>query len=396
MDRVLFADSIVSVAALLGLMILVTSIKRSGKDSISRRFLFSIYVIQLLLLFRVLDWITGVWIFDVLTFVTAGLIPLSMIILTEGLLRRHASRLVKLIAVGVAVAFIPLGFLPENFAEPWRSALLLLAQLWGFTTAGYMAWTRDKASLSSAENRIIERIALSIPLIIPLVITDFRIAGFESPIRLSGVAILFMCWLTISLERSHLKNIDMLRAFITLIAGAILAGVTISYLIETNFTGYIQISVITLSATMVAVLYNDSISLRFDERRESLIKHIAEGDISSSSKFLRGLQDHPLVEGALILEESDLVDFDKKLLKTIFAQDALQRKTYTKKAVVSAEAEHLNWLFERFNATHIIHVSNNPISLVALSMPTLAASPGAESELRAVQRMAILISERKT
>jgi hypothetical protein len=396
MDRLIFADSIVSAAALFGLMILVSSIKRSGRDSISRRFLFSLYIIQLLLFFRILTWVTGIWLFDALTFMTAGVLPLGMIILTEGLLRRHASKLVKMIAAGTAIAFIPLAFLPEGFAEPWRSVLLLAAQLWGFFTAGYMVWTRDKESLSSAENIIIERIALSIPLIIPLIITDFRIPDFESPVRLSGVAILFMCLLTVSLERSHLKNSDMLRAFLILLSGSIFAGIAISYLVDTDLTGYIQICVITLSATMVAVVYNDSISLRFDERRDSLLKHMAEGNINSSATFLRGLQDHPLVEGAVILEEEDLEDFDHKLLKSVFEGDALQRKNDMSSANSSAEAEHLDWLFERFNATHVILVSNAPLSLVALNMPSLSASPGAETELRAVQRMAILISQRKS
>lgn len=395
MDRLIFADSIVSAAALFGLMILVSSIKRSGKDSISRRFLFSLYIIQLLLFFRLLTWITGLWIFDALTLIVAGILPLAMIILTEGLMRRHASKLVKIIAAGTAIGFIPIALLPESLAEPWRSVLLLTAQLWGFATAGYMVWTRDKASLSSAENRIIERIALSIPLIIPLIITDFRIPDFESPVRLSGVAILFMCWLTVSLERSHLKNSDMLRAFLILISGSILAGVAISYLIETDLTGTIQICVVTLSATMVAVLYNDSISLRYDERRDSLLKHMAEGNIKSSATFLIGLQNHPLVEGAVILEENDLRDFDQKLLMSVFKRDALQRKTGMNSTNTSTEAENLKWLFERFNATHVILVSNNPLSLVALNMPGLSASPGAETELRAVQRMAVLISERK-
>ena len=395
MDRLIFADSIVSASALIGLMILVASIKRSGRDSISRRFLFSLYIIQALLLFRILTWLTGIWFFDVLTFITAGVLPLGMIILTEGLLRRHASKPVKMIAAGTAVAFIPLAFLPESFAEPWRSVLLLAAQLWGFFTAGYMVWKRDKDSLSSGENRIIERIALSIPLIIPLVITDFRIPDFEFPVRLSGVAILFMCWLTISLERSHLKNTDMLRAFLILLSGSVFAGMAIAYLVNADMTGYFQICVITLSVTMVAVLYNDSVALRFDERRDSLLKHMAEGNIDSSATFLRGLQNHPLVEGAVILEEHDLQDFDKKLLNAVFKNDALQRKVDMSKANSSAEIEHLNWLFERFNATHVILVSNQPLSLVALNMPSLSASPGAETELRAVQRMAILISERK-
>lgn len=395
MDRLIFADSIVSASALLGLMILVSSIKRSGRDSISRRFLFSLYIIQALLLFRILTWITGIWFFDALTFITASILPLGMIILAEGLLRRHASKHVKIIAASIALIFIPLAFLPESFAEPWRSALLLIAQLWGFCTAGYMVWTRDKNSLSSGENSIIERIALSIPLIIPLIITDFRIPDFEFPVRLSGIAILFMCWLTISLERSHLKNSDMLKAFLILLSGSVFAGIAIAYLVDTSVTGYFQISVITLSITMVAVLYNDSIALRFDERRESLLKHMAEGNIKSSATFLRGLQNHTLVEGAVILKEDDLLDFDHKLLKSVFKNDPLQRKNDMNKVNSSAEIENLKWLFERFNATHVILVSNKPLSLVALNMPSLSASPGAETELRAVQRMAILISERK-
>ncbi len=395
MDRLIFADSIVSTAALFGLMILASSIKRSGKDSISRRFLFSLYIIQLLLFFRILTWITGIWLFDALTLMVAGILPLAMIILTEGLMRRHASKLVKMIAAGTAIAFIPLALFPESFAEPWRSVLLLSAQLWAFLTAGYMVWTRDKESLSSAENIIIERIALSIPLIIPMIITDFRIPEFEVPVRLSGIAILFMCWLTVSLERSHLKNSDMLRAFLILLSGSILAGLAISYLIETDLTGYIQICVITLSATLVAVLYNDSISLRYDERRDSLLRHMAKGNIKSSASFLTGLQDHPLVEGAVILEEKDLEDFDHSLLKSVFTRDALQRKNGIIEANTSNESENLKWLFERFNATHVTLVSNTPLSLVALNMPSLSASPGAEIELRAVQRMAILISERK-
>jgi len=284
MDRLIFADSIVSASALLGLM----------------------------------TWITGIWFFDALTFITAGILPLGMIILAEGLLRRHASKLVKMIAAATALVFIPLALLPESFAEPWRSILLLMAQLWGFLTAGYMVWTRDKDSLSSGENRIIERI------------------------------ILFMCWLTISLERSHLKNSDMLKAFLILLSGSVFAGMAIAYLVDTNMTGYFQICVITLSVTMVAVLYNDSIALRFDERRESLLKHMAEGNMSSSATFLRGLQNHTLVEGAVILEADDLQDFDHKLLKSVFKNDALQRKNDMNKANSSAEIEHLNWLFERF------------------------------------------------
>jgi len=37
----------------------------------------------------------------------------------------------------------------------------------------------------------------------------------------------------------------------------------------------------------------------------------------------------------------------------------------------------------------------NPLTVVALNMPALASSPGVEMELRAVQRMAMLIAQRE-
>ena len=51
--------------------------------------------------------------------------------------------------------------------------------------------------------------------------------------------------------------------------------------------------------------------------------------------------------------------------------------------------------FEKYDATHVLLAAEKPFTLVALNMPALSASPGAESELHAMQRMALLISRQE-
>jgi hypothetical protein len=164
-----------------------------------------------------------------------------------------------------------------------------------------------------------------------------------------------------------------------------------------GWRGSVQGVVIVLSATLLAVIYNDSVGLAAEKRRESLLKHMAEGDLTDSARFLRGLQNHILVDGALILPAADLGDFDLKVLAR-----ALDRVPVRSLADVHPDSlvdedirEQRAWLFEKYEATHVLLATLNPLTLVALNMPALASSPGVEMELRVVQRMAMLISQRE-
>ena len=165
----------------------------------------------------------------------------------------------------------------------------------------------------------------------------------------------------------------------------------------TGQQGTMKAIVIALCATLVAVIYNESVSLRAADRRQNLLDHMATGDISSPVRFLRGLQNHVLVEGALILRGADLGDFDLSVLANAFHQDPVRRRAdiNPKSNIAPDTREQLSWLFDKYEATHVLLAQHDPFTLLALNMPVLAASPGAETELRAVQRMALLVSQRK-
>ncbi|MBZ9676258.1 hypothetical protein [Mesorhizobium sp. ES1-1] len=397
-DGTLVADTITSLAALIGLLIVISVVGgRDLADPLSRRFLFGLRVLAALLACRILDWTTGLAIFRFATIVAAGLLPLAALLLTEGLLRRHAPFALKFFAAGGAALFFLLALVPERFAEPWRMAALLAFQFGGFLAIGWLVMKRDRGSLSAAENRTVERMALSLLLIIPFMITDYRPGLFEVPVRLGGIAILFLCWLTIGLGRASLGHRDTIGAFAVIALSSVFAGLALGGIDDLGWRGSVQGVVIVLSATLLAVIYNDSVSLGAEQRRDSLLRHMAEGDLTDSAGFLRGLQHHMLVDGALILPAAELGDFDLKALAR-----ALQQVPVLTLANAQPDArfdqdirEQLAWLFEKYEATHVLLATLEPLSVVALNMPALASSPGVKMELRAVQRMAMLISQRE-
>ncbi|MGL3607992.1 hypothetical protein ACSV9I_15855 [Rhizobium sp. G187] len=388
------ADTFISLAAFLGLIVLIRAIRSFDAGSPqTRRFLFGLRVLAVLMVSRVLAWWTGFFVFEAATIIAAGLVPLAAVLVAEALMRRHAPPLTKWIAGGGAASFAVLAFLPDALFGPWLLIGLFLYQLLTLALAGHMAVTRDRKSLSRAENQAVDRIALSLLLILPLLITDFRSTHVDFPVRLGGVAILFLCWLLISLGQRTVSHRDTVVSFVILTSVSLIAALAI--VLETAFdtAALMRTASIVTSAALVAVIWKDSLSLRMEQRRQSLIRHLAEDRIDDTMGFLKELQIHPMVEGALLLEETDLADLDLASLKTLLSGRPLLRASETS-ALSEAEIEQLAWLFEKYEATHVMLVSKKPFRLVALNMPSVSATPGAETELKVVQRMALLISER--
>ena len=394
MSPSLIADSFVSLAALGGLLILIGAIHDFDATSpLTRRFLFGLRVLSLLMASRVLSWWTGLFVFEAATVMAAGLVPLATIILAEGLLRRHAPKLTKWIAAGGAASFIVLALLPATFAEPWRSVMLFAYQFVSFTLAAHMAVTRDRASLSKAENQAVDRVALSLLLILPLFVTDFRSPYIDMPVRLGGVAVLFLCWLLISLGQRTVSHRDTLASFVILLSVALVGALAIGIENGLGTAALVRTATVVVCASLLGVIWKDSITLRAEQRRQSLIRHLAEDRIDDPLGFLRELQNHPLVEGALQLGEPELVDFDLPALKTLFLERPLLRAAQIQD-LPETDSEQLAWLLEKYEATHVMLASIHPFRLVALNMPSISATPGAETELKVVQRMAFLISQR--
>lgn len=381
-----------SVAALGGIALLYGVLRaRAPFDPLNRRFLFALRVLMLIFAGRALIILTGVEAFRFVVLLGAALVPLAVLLLSEGLLRRHAPPWAKLI-IGIGTAlFALLAFWVGDSIDPARLAGLLAFQLIGFAIGGWLVLTRDRTTLSVPENRAVDRLALSLVLLVPLGATDFLIDYLGQPVQVSPVAVLFLCWLAISLARAQTGHGAPLLGFGAALLGAGFAAGAIAIAAGMGWQGALLTLAIIGATMLLVMIYVDTRSLHSDLQSQTLLRHMAQGEGGTATEFLRGLAAHPLVQGAAFIDISAHDDLDSPVLARIFARSPVLRRIDGDHA--GAEAEHIAHLFARFGASHFLLVGDAPLRLLALSLPSITAAPRTELELAALQRMAWLMGQ---
>ena len=391
----ILTELFLSCAALLGLFTLRWVLtRRDGWDPINRRFLFGVRVTILLFAGRVLIIMTGIEAFRILILLAAALIPLAVLLLTEGLLRRHAPPWIKALVAGGSILFGFTAFWYSDSIDPVRLIGLLGFQMIGFCLSGCLIITRDRASLSVTENSTVTRLGLSLIMFIPLAAADFLVAVLQLPVQFSPLAVLILCWLAIGLARADLGHGATLFSMALIGGAATIVGLLVGIVTDAGRDGTMMIIAMTMAAMILTAIFHDARSLRSEERSLGLLRHMATADISDPVTFLRDLQAHPLVEGAVIIREENVRGLNEATLRMIFDAAPVLRRVDPPQLGPAAD-EHIAHLFETYSATHIMLACVHPRVLIALSMPALSVSPNAEVDLQVVQRMAALISERR-
>ncbi|MFU8823225.1 hypothetical protein [Yoonia sp.] len=381
-----------SAAALVGLVVLQNVlVRRDQWDPINRRFLFGIRVTMLLFAGRILASITGIEAFRVLVLLAAALIPLGVLLLTEGLLRRHAPPLVKLLVGGGAVAFGISALWYSDSIDPARLFALLGFQTMGFVLSGWMVVTRDQTQLSRSENALVVRLGLSLLLFIPLAAGDFLLLYFGLPIQFSALGVLILCWLAIGLGRTHQGHRATLTNLGVMIVAAVGVGGMVAFLGQLGWDDALLCIAAIMAVLFVVAILNDARALQHEDQSLGLLRYLATAQTDDPMVFLRDLQNHPLVEGAVVVNEASLTGLQDDVLDRIFAASPVLRRSDPPYLGPVAD-DHIAYLFERYAATHVILAMPRPRVLIALSMPSLGLSPAAELELQVVQRIAALLA----
>ncbi|MDX8351395.1 hypothetical protein [Cognatiyoonia sp. IB215182] len=383
-----------SCAALLGLFVLRgVLIARDPWEPINRRFLFGLQVTMMLFAARVFMILTGIEAFRIFVLLAAGLIPLAVILLTEGLLRRHAPPAIKFFVCGGACLAAVTSLWYSDSIDPARLFTLLAFQVSGFVLSGCLILSRDKASLSAQENATVVRLGLSLLLLIPVAIGDFLLLYIDLPIQFSALSVLILCWLAIGLGRPHQGHrTTLINLAIMVMAGGSVGGM-IGFLAELGRAGTLLVMAAILTMLFVVAILSDARALRAEEQSLGLLRYLADAKTNDPMAFLRDLQNHPLVDGAAVISEERLSDLQPAVLDQIFEAAPVLRKSDPPQLGAVAD-DHIAYLFEHYAATHVILAMAQPRVLVALSMPSLTASPQAELELQVVQRMAALMAEK--
>ncbi|WP_196258162.1 hypothetical protein [Pelagibacterium limicola] len=389
----LLADSVVSAAALAGTLAALAVVRmRPDRDGLAGRFIFVLTLVSLVLAMRLLSWNIHQGIFETLTRLFAAWIPLSALLVLEGLQRRHAPRLLKQMTLAGGGLFSLLAFFSGDLGFPLYA--LLAFQLASFAAIYVLAFTSRNMGLTEHEQRVIGRIRFALPVLVIFLASDYGVFEDVLPIRASGVAILFFCWMAISSANGTTGRKDAAVAFVvTAVLGAVV-GISATAMAQMGWTFAVQISAMALCTGILALVLNETVGAFAVTRRNDILIALAAADTTSVRAFITSVTAASALGGSTLLDEKELTQFDMTILRSAFATHPVLRRRDL--VLLEEEArQQLDSLFATHDATHLLMLSADPLLLVASAMPSVGRSSAVETELALVQRMATLVPNRE-
>ena len=392
------ADSIVNLCGAIGLAVAMVALyRRDSRSPLTRRLLAMLGVVALLFLMRgVAWWSDSVWL-DRLSLIPAALVPLGALLITEGMLRRHAPPVLKLSAVVGALLFGLGGAAGlEQFSVAFYSILLSLFQIAGFASCAWLMATRDRGALLASENRGIGRLAVGALVLIPFVVTDFRVLLPDFPVRLGALgALLVVTAVLIAGGGTETRRQATLMTLLRLSSSALLGIAAACVSPDVDAAQIVRFSAIAIAGVLTIGLMTDTLRAIFESQVPGVLNAVAASPARTRDELMAELSRHPIFESARRFREPDLLAYDPRLLRDFLATRRVLRRAEVPwgSAAFDPAVERLSSLMAANNATHAIVLSHHPVDLILLAVPVISADPATETALALLRRLLALTPE---
>ena len=390
------ADSIVNLCGAVGLGVAMVMLhRRDPRSPLTKRLLVALGIIASLFLVRGAAWWTGsVWL-DRLSMIPAALVPLGALLVTEGILRRHAPRFIKIAAVAGGVGIGLAGVLGmESFTAYY--VLLALFQLAGFAACGWLLAFRDRSTLLASENRSIGRLAVGAILVIPFIVTDFQVFAPDIPVRLGALgALLVVTAILIAGGGTETRRQAVLMTALRLSSSALLGAAAACVSPDVDAAQIMRFGAIAVSGVLTIGLMVDALRAHFESQVPGVLNSVAASPARTRDQLISELERHPIFESARRCRESDLVAYDPPLLRDFLSTRRVLRRTEAPWGVAPTDpaVERAVSLMAANSATHLIILNHDPVDLIVLAVPVISADPATETALALVRRLLALMPE---
>ena len=385
------ADSIVNLCGAIGLGVAMFALhRRDPKSPLTQRLLVMLGIAAMLFLTRGVAWWTGSAWLDRLSLIPAAAVPLGALIVTEGILRRHAPKAVKTVALAGAVLFGLGGvFGFESYPTSYSIALSLF-QLAGFAACAGLLATRDRGTLLASENRAIGRLVAGAIMVIPLIVTDFRALAPDIPVRLGALgALLVVTAVLIAGGGSETRRQGILMTALRLLSAALLGAAAACVSPDVDAAQVMRFCAIAISGVLTIGLMTDTLRAWFESQVPGVLNSVAASAASTRDELIAELANHPMFESARRYRESDLAGYDPPLLRNFLSMRRVLRRAQVPWGLAASDPsfKRLLSLMKANQATHVIILSHDPVDLLVLAVPVISADPATETALALVRRL---------
>jgi hypothetical protein len=391
------ADSIINLCGAIGLAVAMIAFhRRDPRGPLTTRLLFLLGVVAVLFLIRGIAWWSNSPSLDWLSAVPAALVPLGALLVTEGILRRHAPRLLKRIAVYGALLLGIGGVLGlESYAAPYAIALSLF-QLAGFAACALLLATRDRSKLLASENRSVGRVAIGALLVIPFIVTDFQALTPGMPVRLGALgALLVVTAILIAGSSGETRRQAVSMALLRLCSGALLGVAAALLAPDVDAAQIIRFSAVAVAGVLTIGLMTDTLRAHFELQAPGVLNALAASAALTREQWVAELTRHPIFESARWLREDDLLSYDPPLLRALLAARPVLRRSDAPWGLAPADpaVERIVSLMGAHHATHVIVLAHEPVDVIVLAVPVMLADPATETALAMVRRVLVSASD---
>jgi hypothetical protein len=391
------ADSIVNLCGAIGLSVaMMTFYRRDPRSPLTFRLLLALGVIATLFLMRGAAWWIGSVVLDRLSVIPASLIPLGALIVTEGILRRHAPRAVKMAALIGGIVLGLGGVIGlERFAMPYAVALSLF-QLAGFAICAWLLAARDRAALMASENRSIARLAVGALVVIPFILTDFRTLFPDIPVRLGALgALLTVTVMLIAGGGAETRRHGLTLMALRLISSALLGIAAAHIAPDVGAAQVTRFCAVAVAGVLTIGLMTDALRALFESQEPGVLNSVAASPARTRDQLIAELAHHPIFESARRYRETELATYDPPLLRDFLLKRRVLRRPDAPwgLSAIDPAAERMISLMTANSATHVIVLSHDPVDLIALAVPVTSADPATETALALVRRLLALTPE---
>jgi hypothetical protein len=391
MTSMLVADSIVSICGALGLFVAIATVRqRDPTGPLTQRITFALGLVAALFLIRGASWWANSDGLERLALCLAAILPLAALLLTEGVLRRHAPKAMKATVLAVAMLLAIAALFDVHRLLPATGWLLASFQLATFAACAAMIFLRERDSLAAVENFGVVRLAVGGLIVVPFLLSDYRELFPFVPVKLGALgSLLVVTTMLFEGEGEEARR----RSFLLLavrILGALALGAATAFIEkDVSAAEIFRFAAIAVSGVLAISLAVDLTRSALMSLAPGLLASIAISPASGRGALLEQLSKHPLFATAQRLRTPALVDYDPPILSpALDGRSVLRRADYPwDLSATDPAAERLFALMATYSASHLVVMENEPLDLLLLSVPVVSADPQTETALLLVRRI---------
>ena len=391
------ADSVVNLCGAIGLAVAAVMLhRRDPRGSQTARLVALLALVASLFLLRGIAWWTDNSTLDRISLIPAALIPLGALIVTEGLLRRHAHRRLKVAALVGGGVLALAGALGPVELENVHTAMLSAFQLAGFAVCAVLLIGRGRADLLAWENRAIDRVAFGAVLVIPFIITDFRVLAPDMPVRLGALgALLAVTAILIAGANDETQRQGVLLTVLRIVGAALLGAAAAALSADVDAAQLMRHCAVAVAGVLAIGLMGDALRAVLEARQPGVLDSIGASAATTRDALIVELARQPIFESARRYREADLAAYDPPLLRDFLAARRVLRRADAPWGLAATDpaVERMVALMTARHATHVIVLSHDPVDLIVLAVSVISADPATETALALVRRLLVQAPE---